>query len=340
MAEIGCPRFTSAVKLLNKIIWVSLFGLLLITCDGGKSKVYRVGILNGFPKFSSIADTFKEEMESVGYIEGKNIVYDQQVANIDTTAEHRIVEKFVEEKVDLIFAFATSAAVSAKAVTRGTDIPVLFAMAGIEGNNLVDSVRRPGANITGVRYPGPDLTLKRYELLRELLPGLRRLYITYNPDYPANRGPLKVLRRAVAADGNTLVENPVSNADSIRADFEKREAAGDIDLDAILMMPDDISQSNAGWSLISGFASRHRLPVSGAGAAMTDPGVVFRYGPDIPEIGRQAAPLAAKILQGTPPGTIPVVSAEAHLRVNYRLMRELNLTVPEGWLEMAKTINR
>ena len=145
---------------------------------------------------------------------------------------------------------------------------------------------------------------------------------------------------AVNADGGTLLENPVSNVESIQADIERREAAGDIGVDAILMMPDDISQSTAGWSLINKFASRHRLPVSGAGAAMTDPGVVFRYGPDIPGVGRQAAPLADKILQGAPAGTIPVVSAESNLRVNYKLAKALELTLPESWLGMASEINR
>ena len=333
-------RHDRAVNRLAAIIWIALFGLLLFACEGKKSEEYRVGILVGFPKFSVIAETFKEEMASLGYIEGKNIFYDQQAVNIDPAGERRIVEKFVKEKVDLVFAFPTSGAVSAKAVTQGTDIPVLFAMAGIEGNNLVDSVRRPGGNITGIRYPGPDLTLKRHELLQELLPKLKRLYITYNPDYPANRGSLQILRQAVEADGGTLVENPVSNVESIGADLEKREAADDIGLDAIMMMPDNISQSSAGWPLIDGFASRHKLPVSGAGAAITDPGVVFRYGPDIPGVGRMAAPLADKILQGTKAGTIPVLSAEAYLRVNYKLVKELGLAVPASWLEMATEINR
>lgn len=330
----------TVIRLTAIIIWVVILGLVLIACDEKKSKVYRVGILVGFPKFSAIADTFKEEMASLGYIEGKNIVYDQQVVNIDPAEERRVAEKFVKEKVDLIFAFATSGAVSAKAATQGTDIPVVFAMAGIEDNDLVDSVRQPGGNITGVRYPGPDLTLKRYELLRELVPKLERLYITYNPDYPANKGPLKVLRQAVEAAGGTLVENSVSNVESIQADIQKREAAGDIGVDAILMMPDDISQSTAGWSIISAFAARHKLPVCGAGASTTDPGVVFRYGPDIAGVGGQAAPLADKILQGTPPGTIPVVSAEAYLRVNYKLAKKLGLAIPEAWLGMAKEIDR
>ena len=77
-----------------------------------------MGILVGFTKFSGIADSYKKEMTALGYIEGEDIVYDQQEVHLDPAEERRVVDKFVREKVDLVFAFPTSASLSAKAVTR------------------------------------------------------------------------------------------------------------------------------------------------------------------------------------------------------------------------------
>lgn len=330
-----------SVNRLTNFTWIVLAVLVLLffsSCGEKEPERYRVGILVGFPKFAAIAEVFKKEMAALGYVEGKNIMYDQREVHLDPAGERRVVEQFVKEKVDLIFAFPTSASMSAKNVTRDTTVPVLFAVAAIEGNNLVESVRRPGGNITGVRYPGPDLTLKRLELFRELLPDLRRLYITYNPDYPANKAPLEVLRKAAPSLGITLVENPVRSVGDIQKDLASREAGEDPGLDAIQLLPDDISQSVDGWSLISGFAERHGIPVTGSGAVELGPMVVFNYGLFISQYGELAAPLAHKILRGTPAGSIPVISADPHLLLNYRRARELGLNVPEGWLGMATEI--
>ena len=305
-----------------------------------KPRVYRVGVLDGFPPFAAVVDGFKSEMAELGYKEGENIFYDEQEVSLDPGDHHRVIKKFVADKVDLIFVFPTGATVTAKKAAAGSNIPVLFAMAGIEGNNLVESVGHPGGNITGVRYPGPDLTLKRLEFLQELLPGFKRLYVTYNPDYPANKIPIMTLRPLVPSLGLTLVEVPVVSVEDIRADLQKRAGAQDIGLDAIMIMPDDISQSPPGWRLIKEFADRFKVPVSGASGVTVHNGAIFNYGPDIEEAGRLAAPLADKIFKGTPAGSIPVVTPEAYLAFNYKLALQLGLTVPDSLLRMAKEIIR
>lgn len=337
MKEKRIPR----KKIVRQLISGSLLALLLLpsaACRDKESKVSHIGILVGFPKFSKVADTFKKEMAAMGYVEGENVVYDQHEVTLDPVEERRIVGTFVEKGVDLVVAFPTSAALSAKSATRGTDIPVVFAFAGVEGNDLIESVSRPGGNLTGIRNPGPDLTVKRFELLHELVPDLKRLYITYNPDYAANRGPLKALRRATGSAGVVLVENPVTRVEDIRADLAARETQEDIGMDAIQMMTDDISQSREGWPMIAGFADRHRLPLSGTGVDTTHPACLFTYGPDIPQYGALAARLAAKVLQGTPAGSIAVISADPQLIMNRGRAEELGLTVPEGLLGLAAKI--
>ncbi|MCX7855721.1 MAG: hypothetical protein N2556_07070, partial [Anaerolineae bacterium] len=142
-------------------------------------RVYRVGILSGLAFVAPAADGFKSKMTELGYVEGQNILYNVRSADVDIPAYQRILQQFVDEKVDLIFAFPTEAAMEAKAITQGTNIPVVFCFAVVEDTNLVNSIREPGANITGVRYPGPEVMLKRFELMRRIAPQARRILLPY-----------------------------------------------------------------------------------------------------------------------------------------------------------------
>lgn len=325
------------------ILLFSLLAAVLIVSGCGAQaapKTYRVGILNGFDAFADIAKGFKAKLAELGYVEGQNIVYDIQGSNLDPAKEQQIVKKFVADDVDLIFAFATEAALSAKAGTTGTDIPVVFVFGVLEGNDLIKSVRQPGGNITGVRFPGPNLSVKRLEILHQLAPQAKRIGIIYNINYPANKSQLEELRPAAASWGLSLVEVPVTKVAEIQADLQARTAAAEIGLDAILIITDDLSQSPDGWPMISQFAAEHKIPIGGSAAFEADAGAVFSYIPDTVESGKLAAPLADKILKGTSAGTIPVVTPEAHLRLNYKVAQKLGLTVPEGLLSQAAEIIR
>src|SRR5204862_2918700 len=122
-------------------------------------------------------------------------------------------------KVDLIFVFPTEVSIAAKKAIQGTNIPVVFAQAFIEQSNLVNSVREPGGNITGVRFPGPDLAIKRLEVLLELAPKAKRLWVPYQKGYPNVPPQLEALRPAAAAAGVTLVEAPFANVTELQADL-------------------------------------------------------------------------------------------------------------------------
>ena len=140
------------------LTWLIIATLLLSGCGlAGTSKMYRVGIF-GFVAFGQIAEGLKAGMTELGYIEGENITYDVQFFDValDTPeAGNAILQKFISDDVDLVFSFPTEQTVMANAATKGTDIPLVFDFAGLEGNDLVENVREPGGNITGVRYPGP-----------------------------------------------------------------------------------------------------------------------------------------------------------------------------------------
>lgn len=128
--------------------------------------------LAGISFVADIVDGFKEGMAELGYVEGENIEYDVQLTEFDMTKYESIIKKFVEDDVDLILVFPTEATIMAKQGTQGTDIPVLFDFALVEEMGIVDSIREPGGNITGVRYPGPDIALRRFEIMQELVPDI------------------------------------------------------------------------------------------------------------------------------------------------------------------------
>jgi putative ABC transport system substrate-binding protein len=308
--------------------------LLLSGCGATPTKVYRVGILSGLDYFANTADGFKAKMTELGYVEGQNIVYDMQKTNVDPAAEEQILKKFVDDKVDLIFVFPTEASLAAKKAAQQTNIPVLFANANIEGIALVNSVREPGGNITGVRYPGPDLAIKRFEILHELAPQAKRMLLAYQRGYPNVAPQLEVLRPVAQAANVTLIETPADNAAELEADLQARATSADMGLDAILCIPEPLSTKPDVRAVMSKFAVEHKLPFGGT------VGSAFSMSTDNLGVGQQAATLADKILKGTAAGTIPVVSAENILQINNKVAQELGMTVPEGLLRQAAQVIR
>lgn len=326
-------------------IWTILVAMIVLTlvlsgCGTTATKVYRVGILSGLDFFANTTDGFKAKMTGLGYVEGQNIVYDVQKTNFDTAAYKRIVQKFVADKVDLLFVFPTEAALEAKAATQGTNIPVVFANAFVEGNTLVENVRQPGGNITGVRFPGPDIGAKRLEILHEIAPQAKRIWVPYQQGYPSVPPVLEVLRPAAAAAGVTLVEFPANNAVELQADLQARAKLADIGFDAILSIPEPLNVSPDAFAVISKFAVEHRVPIAGAFVSEEGYGIVFGSMSNNVEVGELAATLADKIFKGIPAGTIPVVSPESYVKINYKVAQALNLTVPDGLLRQAVEVMR
>jgi putative ABC transport system substrate-binding protein len=316
--------------------------IILSACGGAQAapKVYRVGILNGLDFFGTTVDGFKAKMTELGYVEGQNISYDVQKTAVDSAAYQRVLKKFVTDQVDLIFVFPTEATQEAKAITQGSNIPVVFANVVVEGTNVVDSIRQPGGQITGVRFPAADVSVKRLEILHQMAPQAKRVWVTYLKDYPIVPPQLEILRPAAASMGITLVEVPANSPADVQADLQARTAANEIGLDAIVFMVEPLALKPDVFALIRKFAAEHNLPIGGVLVLEGDQGTMFNYTPDNVEGGGLAATLADKIFKGTPAGTIPVISPESHLQINYKMTQKLGLTVPEGLLSQADKIIR
>lgn len=314
--------------------------LLVWGCTGKSESIFRVGIVTSGDMFVDISRGFTSGMSGLGYEEGKNITY--EYLNLDIRpgngAEATLPDEI--EDVDLVFTFPAEAAMLVERSVGKKGLPMVFCLAGIEGNGLVESVRRPGGNITGVRYPGPYLVCKRLEILCELAPHIRRIYIPYDPEYPNNPPALNALKKHASVLGVKLIESPVECVEDIRRDLNKQETPGGPGIDAIQILPEIFTQSDAAWEVLADFAEKHRIPLVGSVLSSVDNGSVFSYCVDFFEVGRLAAPLAAKILNGTDPGEISVVTPETHLRLNYRVITGLGLKADEGLLSMADEIIR
>jgi putative ABC transport system substrate-binding protein len=323
---------------------IFLFVVYVFLSSCGKKpqneKVYNVGILCGLDYISEIIDGFKAKMTELGYIEGRNIVYSIQRTNFEPVKEKQLLRQFVEDKVDLIFTFPTEVSMAAKEATQGTGIPVIFSFANIEGTGLVDSVRQPGRNITGVRYPGPDLAIKRFEIIRELAPDAERIWIPYQRGYPIVDSQLEVLRPAAAAAGITLIEFPADDATELQAELDARRKSRDIGIDAILFIAEPLAVTPDAFEVMGRFAAEQKLPIGGALMIFGDYGSIFGINVDLQKTAQQAAILADKILKGTPAGKIPVVSSESFFQINHKVAEQLGVKVPEGLLSRADEIIR
>lgn len=321
-------------------VFIVVMGLLLSGCGKPDPQVYRVGVLSGLSYVATITDGFKTGMAELGYVEGENIVYDVQVTEFDMAVYQDILQKFVADQVDLILVFPTEATIEAKAATEGTDIPVVFDYVMIEGTDLVNSVREPGGNITGVRYPVLDIAVKRFEIMRAIAPDAKRIWIPYIRDYPIVEGQMEVLRPVAAAEGVTLIEFPAVSPAELEAELRAYAQQDDLGIDAILFLSEPLAVTPDFFVVMGQFAKEHKLPMGGAYIEMGGYTSLFGVVPNAFDSGKLTASVADKILKGTPPGTIPVISPEYFIQVNYKEAQALGLTVPESLLNQANEIIR
>jgi putative ABC transport system substrate-binding protein len=306
-------------------------------------RIYHVGILSGLDAFAPAVDGFKNKMTELGYVEGENISYDLQSTNVDIDAYKRISKKFVDDKVDLIFVFPTEASMEAKAAAQISDVPVIFDLAftDVAGIDLIKSVREPGGNLTGIRFPSVDIATKRLQILHEIAPTARRIWIPYLKGYPNVPGQLDAVHLQAQGLGVEIIEFAAASPQDLQTELEKRTTSDDIGIDAILMIAEPLTITPPFYAVIGKFAYQHQIPIGGALMAIgEDYESIFGLLPDAKLTGEQAALLADKVLKGTLAGTIPVVTADSYFHINYKAAQVLGVSVPESLLRQADEIIR
>lgn len=324
------------------VVLILATGVYYFTASEQTQKTYRVGVLAGVQVITPIFDSFKTEMAEYGYVEGENITYDLQVTNVEVEREKQILQKFVDDKVDLIMTFPTEVSMFAKEIAENSGIPVLFCFANIEGTGLVESIANPGDNITGVRYPGPDLAVKRLEVMKELVPDLEVLWVPYQKDYPIVQSQLDVLRPAAEEAGIEMIEFAGTDITDLQAELDRLSSlkASDLNIDAILSLAEPFAIVPEPFGAIAKFATEEKIPMGGNYMSVGGYESVFGITVNLETTGQQAASQANKILSGVQAGTIPVLSSESYFQLSYRAVQDMGLEVPAGLLSQADEIIR
>lgn len=317
-----------------------IFSFLFGGCAPQKPKVYRVGVLSGIAVAKNITDGMKSKMTALGYIEGTNIIYDVQEMNVDILAYKSTIKKFIDDKVDLIVTFPTEASLEAKAATQGTNIPVIFAFAQLEGTGLVNSVREPGDNITGVQLSGPEISLKRLEFMLKIAPDAKRIYVPYMKGYPTVAPQLESLRKAAADAGVTLIEAPIATPADVAADLNAHVSAGKPDFDAILTLVEPIYSNPNAFPVFAKFAYEHKIPLGGGYIQMGEYSSLFGVGVDAQKMGEQVGQLADKILRGSKAGSQPVLSPENYIIMDTKAAPQMGVQIPDSLLVQANKVIR
>jgi putative ABC transport system substrate-binding protein len=312
--------------------------LMAVACGSRESTMHRVGILYTKGEFIQIVDGFKEYMNDHGYLEGKNITYHMREWESGLDEMQRLADGLTAEGVDVLFAVSTPLSLAAKKAGLKTGIPVVFAYGAIEETQLVKSVSEPGKNITGVRYPGPETISKRLELLMEIAPRTKRVWVCYDQNNPNIHLALKALRDTASVMHVSLVEVPALALQEVKDDLARRLRMTDPGMDAIILMPDGFNHSPAGLEIIGGFARKRSIPLGGSFAYTEKAGAIFGNANNLTEVGKLAAPLVDKVLKGVPAGTIPVLTPVQQFWINPLAAERLGLTVPDGLLKMAEII--
>ena len=327
-------------KAISRISFLLMLAILVGGCQSQEKKMYRVGILCGLDYLTDVTTGFKERMAELGYVEGENVVYDLQSTDFDPAREREILEQFVADEVDLILTFPTEVSILAKEVTAGTDIPVIFTVANIEEVGLVESISYPGGNVTGVRYPGPDIAAKRFELMLDMIPEAKRILIPFQKGYPIVGPQMAILEEIAAQSDVELFPLPADGVGDLGKIINDMERAGDTRFDFILFLAEPLSVTGETFRVISQFGEKFDIPIGGSYMVWEDFHSIFGVNVSIPQCGVQAADQAHRVLSGSPVMSTPVISAESFVDLDLIGAKNAGLEIPEGVIHQADNLVR
>jgi putative ABC transport system substrate-binding protein len=274
---------------------------------------------------------FVQRLRDLGWIEGRTVAIEYRWSEGRTDRYTEIAAEFVRLKVDVIV--ATGGAIPA-AKQATSVIPIVFPVAGDPvGGGYVDSLARPGGNVTGLSLQQTDVASKRVELLREAVPGLRRLAIIANvgnPNAVLETGGVQAAARTLGLEAAT---SEIRRAEDIVPAFEALKGRAD----AVYVVAEPLIFTNR--ARIHTLAMAARLPAIYNSREYVEIGGLMSYGPNFPDLFRRAGDLADKILRGAKPGDIPVEQAtKFDLIINLTTAKALGLTIPESFLLRADEV--
>jgi len=275
---------------------------------------------------------FQQGLERLGWTDGRNLAIEVRWSEGRAERYAEITAEFVRLKVDVIVTTATLPTILAKEATQV--IPIVFiGAADPVATGLVGSLAHPSGNITGLSNQSRDIASKRVEMLRQLVPGLRRVAILGNTDNAANVLEMREVQAAANTLGLDVVRLEIRRAEEIASALEPLKGPAL----ALYVVIDAVTNANA--VRINTFALAARLPTMHGTRESVEAGGLLSYGADFLEVYRHSASLVDKILRGTKPGDIPVEQpTRFNLVINLTTAKALGLTIPETLLVTADEV--
>ncbi len=324
----------------NLSIPLTLTGILILAlfalphpAQAQQARVYRVGVVFlGGPHSASI-DGLRDGLRELGLEESKQLILHVRDGRGDLKAVEAAARSLEAEKVDLIVAITTSVTLAAKRATK--NVPIVF-YAGTDpvSTGLVESFRKPGGRLTGIHGQSTGLAAKRLELLKEMVPRLRRVVTFYRPDSPAAQESVKIARDAARRLKLELVERPVASVEELRAGLRALQPG---EADALLYVADVMVASQ--MELILESARAKRLPTMGQERGSVAKGALAAYGESFYTIGRHSAKYVQRVLLGADPAGLPVEQVDRlYFVINLKTAKALGLTIPRSVLARADEV--
>jgi putative ABC transport system substrate-binding protein len=300
-------------------------------------KVPRIGVLlpgSPEPEYERRLDAFRQGLRELGYIDTQNILLEYRWAHAQYEHMADLVAELLRLQVDVLVIDSTRAGLAAKRAT--STLPIVLAAAGDPvGNGLVESLARPGGNITGLSLMNAELAGKRLELLKDMVPTAARVAVLWNPDNPLAQLHWRELQGAAPRLHVQLQAVEVRRA----TDFKRACATvADWRADALLVIEDPVLLP-ALQTEIADCAAQHRLPTMTGIRSLVDAGGLMSYGASFPDMYRRAATFVVKILQGAKPSDLPVEQpTKFDLVINLKTAKALGITIPPSLLLLADEV--
>jgi putative ABC transport system substrate-binding protein len=316
------------------VLWpVALALALFHLAEAQQPKIYRIGvILPGSPLYEAVSG-LRDGLKELGLEEGKQFTLAIKDTQADTKVAEEAARIFEREKVNLIYALPSSVIAAAKAATTNT--PIVFGV-GTDpvAMGLVDSFAKPGGRLTGVHFLVGDLTAKRLEILKEIVPKLRGVLTFYNPANQVAKQGASLGREEAERLGLKFIERHVKSVDELRQALQALKVG---EADAFFYTPDAMVLSQA--QLIIDTATSKRFATMFQEQSLVAKGALASYGQSYYEIGRLSAKYVQKVLSGTHPSDLRIETFdEVELVINLKTAKEKGLTIPPNVLARANKV--
>jgi putative ABC transport system substrate-binding protein len=330
-------RQQAAANRMKKTFAVSVFltGFVALGGFAWAQQMPRIGFLgtNSPSDISARLEGFRQGLKETGYIEGQNIAVEYRWAEGKTARLPGLAAELVNLRVDVIVTHGEAAIRVLKQATR--TIPIVVGVTGdLVVTGHVASLARPGGNITGLVDTSPELSGKRLEILKEILPKLSRIAVLWNGANPVKRLDFKETEAAAQAMGLKLQSLEVRPPD----DFDvKLKTAAAARAGALVVLLDAFVMSN--MKTIVYFAASNRLPAMYGATEFVDAGGLISYSANVPDLFRRAATYVDKILKGAKPADLPVEQpTKFELVINLKTAKQIGLTIPPNVLARADRV--